>query len=453
MDFGISVYIQDEFEPHGDLETDDPLEFPLHPQHLQSLKPVEPLKPQKKKTIRWHLNPEQIQRVIDGEEVTHVRPTPVVRKDTNAKKKLMPVDRDLEARDTHEEDIPLPPSYQFLEEVFKSMDLIIPILHQRKERLTVSRLLTLVQKNIRKNVMESDLQKILHVLPDAYHYSWEKSEVSRKYILEIGMPIFSSRLTTTEIMARRRKFHSSLVKIHTKNPMKDMVDVCDFPAKPFVKPMQCAAQVLQNSRHLFEIPARCETPKPPPKPILKKLHGLPPKLIEKIVAKENNAREMFPKKGRVEKIKRLKRMPNLARGLKNIFTSEEKTSLPLDIIVHKAASNHPMHFPTETIISDLRCLIEVSQPWVDNPTVQGIEYLKLNKDIDVNDVVKDLENLLEVEVGVKQTGMSGDSYFEAQAEKVVTSDNKMDNLASPMELEYNEQLHHINLPYETEVSM
>ena len=417
-------------------------------QDVQEVQEVQPIKP---KIIRWHLNREQVIQALDEEPVPQVRPTTVARKDTKPKTKLMLVGRDLEARGMEVEE--LPTSYQFLEEVFNAMDLIVPIMHTRKERLTVTRLLTLVQQNIKKNVLKSDLQKIMFVFPNLYQVSWEKSQVTRKFVLEIALSTSKPRLSPSEIIERRKKFHLSLCNIHKRNPTSEMIDVWDFPAEPFVEPVQTAAQVLQNSRP--PMPPRCETPKPAPKPIHKKLKGLPSKLIEKIVAKENdNAdRGMFTKTGRAEKIKRLKRLPKLARILKSTFNSEEKTSLPFQMVVKRAGSSHPLHFPSETIISDLRYLIEVSQPWVDNPTVQGIEYLKLNKDIDVNHVVNDVEKLLEDEEDGKQARISGDSYFAAQAEKVVSSGHTMGNLKSPMALEYNQPLSNFNLPYETEVSI
>jgi len=211
-----------------------------------------------------------------------------------------------------------------------------------------------------------------------------------------------------------------LVKFH-----KDFdVDKCppivdsDFPEAPFVEKVTTAAQILEKSRALFEInpklsetlvkaadatqtgekpsEVKVETPKPAPKPIRKELQGLPPKLIEKILAKEAEkaAREMFTDKGREEKIKRLRRMPVLARILKNTFTSENKPALPFDMVIKKAVSSYPGHLPSEVMIKDVRYLIEVAKPWAVNPMVQGNEYIKLNKNMDVNDVVKQLEKML-----------------------------------------------------------
>ena len=103
---------------------------------------------------------------------------------------------------------------------------------------------------------------------------------------------------------------------------------------------------------------------------------------------------MFTDKDREEKIKRLRRLPVLARILKNTFTAENKPALPFDMVIKKAVSSYPGHLPSDVMIQDVRYLIEVAKPWAANPMVLGIEYIKLNKNIDVNTVVQQLEKLL-----------------------------------------------------------
>ena len=65
-----------------------------------------------------------------------------------------------------------------------------------------------------------------------------------------------------------------------------------------------------------------------------------------------------------------------------------------DFVIKKAISSYPGHLPSDVMTKDVRYLIEVSKPWVANPQVQGTEYLKLNKNIDVNTVVQQVERLL-----------------------------------------------------------
>jgi len=193
-----------------------------------------------------------------------------------------------------------------------------------------------------------------------------------------------------------------------------------FPEAPHVEKVTTAAEILEKSRALFEInpklsstltkaagssqveeqssPAevKVEAPKPAAKPIRKELQGLPQALIDKILAKEaaKAEKEMFTDKVKEEKVKRLRRLPTLARILKNLFTSENKPALMFDFVIKKAVSSYPGHLPSDVMTKDVRYLIEVSKPWVANPRVQGTEYLKLNKNIDVNTVVQQVERLL-----------------------------------------------------------
>jgi len=267
-------------------------------------------------------------------------------------------------------------------------------------------------------------------------------------------PSYGEKLGPQGIVERKTIFHNSLVNIvkshHTKfcaaldPPVaiddekllkfhKDFdVDKCppiiesDFPEAPVVEKVVSAAQILEKSRALFEInpklssslaesalkksddcageskPVECSVAdviKPASKPLRKELQGLPPKLIEKILAKEAEkaAKEMFTDKDREERIKRLRRLPTVARILKNTFTSEKKPALPLDMVLKKAVASYPGHIPAETMTKDFKYLVEVSKPWIATPMVQGTEYIKLNKAVDVNTVVLQCEKLLKDE--------------------------------------------------------
>ena len=260
--------------------------------------------------------------------------------------------------------------------------------------------------------------------------------------------VVAERLGPQGIVERKNIFHNSLISIvkghHKKfcdgleNPIsidddklvkfhKDFdVDKCPpveesgMPEAPYVEKVTTAAEILEKSRALFEINPKLsntlakaaetkqdetqskgvevnqEIPKPAPKPIRKELQGLPQKLIDKILAKEaaKAEKEMFTDKVKEDKVKRLRRLPTLARILKNTFTSENKPALVFDFVIKKAVASYPGHLPSDVMIKDVRYLIDVSKPWIANPTVQGTEYLKLNKNIDVNTVVQQLEKSL-----------------------------------------------------------
>merc|ERR1719508_20321 len=236
----------------------------------------------------------------------------------------------------------------------------------------------------------------------------------------------ADKLGPRSMVERKSIFHNSLVNLVKFHKDFD-VDKCppiaesQFPEEPYVEKVTTAAEILEKSRALFEInpklsdtlakaadvkqseekssdptEAKVESPKPAPKPIRKELQGLPPKLIEKILAKEAEkaAREMFTDKDREEKIKRLRRLPVIARIVKNTFISERKAALPFAIVIKKTVASYPGHLASDILTKDFRYLMEVTKPWAANPMVQGQEYVKLNQNIDINTVVQQLEKLL-----------------------------------------------------------
>ena len=357
-----------------------------------------------------------------------------------------------------ESGLPIPASFMFLEDVFAAMDLSALVYHNRHQRIPVEEILSLVQIKLRKAVTISALKQILTVLPSAYKCAWEKTGKAGKYQLEISFKINSVRMSTSEMLERRKFFHKALVNIVKK---EEDVNKCPpilesvLPKKPFVEPLQSAAQILEQSRVLFERNSEVN-PKPAPKAIHKKLQGLPPKLIAKIMSKEAEkaAKETNTDKDREEKIKRLRRLPVLARILNNLFIAEIRPALPFEMVIKKAVSSYPGHLPSDVMIKDVRYLIEVSKHWVINPIVQGDEYLKLNKTIDVNTIVQELEKMIEDEVGMPElpAGRSGDNYFFAQSDKFQTSGNTMATVPRMSISEINELVSDCNLPYEAEVS-
>ena len=276
---------------------------------------------------------------------------------------------------------------------------------------------------IKKDFSLVHLLQIKTVFPSAYSYTWEntfgrygkriaKFELEVKVNLEHNM----EKLGPNLMIERKKIFHNALVNLvirhHSefcvglKTPVKLRnfdVNLCppvpefNLPVKPCVRVIP-AAEMLQQSRRLFEMnPADVTiTQKSASRPIRKELEGLNPNLIQKIQEKEaeNAAKDMYTDKAEEEKLKRLRRLPVLARILKNVFISEEKTSLEFDTVIKKAVFSYPGYISTEKITADLKYLIEVTGPWATTPKVQGIEYIKIDKKICVNTIVEKLEGLL-----------------------------------------------------------
>ena len=209
-----------------------------------------------------------------------------------------------------------------------------------------------------------------------------------------------------------------------KNFHKDFnVDKCtpieeaELPPKPEVEVASSAAQILEKSRALFEVNPKLSeslaavaekkqavevkpvTPAPV-KTVRKDLQGLPQKLIDKILAKEAEqaAKEMSVDKVKEEKIRKLRRLPELSRIVKSIYVTEKKPALEVKIVTKKAVNSYPGNISEENLLKDLTYLREVTKTWLTYHKIQGKEYIKINQSMDVNNVVADIEKMLAEEM-------------------------------------------------------
>jgi len=191
----------------------------------------------------------------------------------------------------------------------------------------------------------------------------------------------------------------------------------ELPEKPHVEVCTTASEVLQKSRALFETnPKLAETLSKiaevkkeaeavpvvaaAPAPVRKELSGLPQGLLEKIRAKEaaKKASEMFTDKGKEERVKQLRRLPTLARILRNTLIAEKKAALPQPFILKKATASYPGHLALEVLTKDVDKLVELTKPFAMYHLIQGTKYFKVNQSMDINKVVAELEKKLEEEM-------------------------------------------------------
>ena len=129
----------------------------------------------------------------------------------------------------------------------------------------------------------------------------------------------------------------------------------------------------------------------------KDLQGLPQKLIDKILAKEAEkaAKDMFTDKSKEDKVRRLRRLPEISRLVKSVFISERKAAVLTPVITKKVVASYPGSISAENMMKDLRYLVEVTTGFLSFVSVQGKEYVKLNPGADINQVVGQIEKLLE----------------------------------------------------------
>ena len=70
--------------------------------------------------------------------------------------------------------LPLPYTYSFLSEVFRSTETIAAMLHNRQEVITVEKLKKGVETMTRRNFQLDYLKRVKTVFPAAYQYVWEQ---------------------------------------------------------------------------------------------------------------------------------------------------------------------------------------------------------------------------------------------------------------------------------------
>merc|ERR1719430_1048537 len=125
----------------------------------------------------------------------------------------------------------------------------------------------------------------------------------------------------------------------------------------------------------------------------KALAGVSMSLLERIRAKEKEkkAREIYTSKEEETAMKRMKRLPSLARYVKSIYVTEQRNALKRPFLIQKVHQSYPGFISKDVLSADLDKLAEVSAPWMTARSIQGEVWMMVARDTDVNTVVADLE--------------------------------------------------------------
>jgi len=361
--------------------------------------------------------------------------------------------------------LPLPHSYKVLVDTFRCTDTVVAMMHNRQERITLSKVRKAVQEMMRKDFGDLKLQQISTVFPTAYLCTWEKilsrfGAAKNEYELlvaantnykndiigdeDLEKAKGYTKMAPNMLVERKRIFSNSLLEIVKKHHAEFLsnlsppiqvesdritkwhrdfdLDACTpvqptpFPLKPVVEKLVTAREVLDKAEELFNLnpklsealvtisekvkedskeEPKCASP-PKPEPVLPKgLKGLNSKLIEKIRAKEaaKAKMQMVVNPEETKKLERYKRLPGLARIIRNIFISEKKAALDIKFVAKKAAEAHFGFLNQKNVEEDIKELVKVASPWPTLHLIRDINYLKIRNDIDINVVVEKLEGL------------------------------------------------------------
>lgn len=127
------------------------------------------------------------------------------------------------------------------------------------------------------------------------------------------------------------------------------------------------------------------------------LRNLPAALLEKVKAKQaaKAIEAMTRSSQRDEKFMIYSRLPDLARTLRNIFVTERKNVLALNIILSKLESSFKSKVSASDLQRDVQKLGEEAPEFIKLHNIRNTAYLKLDKNADLNKITSKLEALAE----------------------------------------------------------
>lgn len=85
------------------------------------------------------------------------------------------------------------------------------------------------------------------------------------------------------------------------------------------------------------------------------------------------------------------RLPELVKVLRNIFVAEKKGVLTLDFVITKLENSFKAKLTPAELEEHLRLLCKLLPTWTSIRNVRQVDYLKLQKEIDLTKVIKKLE--------------------------------------------------------------
>ncbi|EDW01829.1 DNA replication factor Cdt1 [Drosophila grimshawi] len=405
--------------------------------------------------------------------------------------------------------LPLPYKYRNLLEIFKGLDSVVAMFHNRKECITFKKLKPAVQRMLRKNFTETHLSQIKHLYPEAFIFSQMKmrnygsvskadyhqlvispnveqlpeqhrlnkineddvlasaqSTSMNPHVMTARMQKFQ-KLLLQRVMEEHDKFVRSLdppiiidKKLTRWHPQFDLescrdVELAMLPHPPNVEKYSSAKDILSTARNLFNcatpmertmeryeakleadrliandnsnqpketlsgtttttntiaiqtnanIKLLTETSTAPPTvkectPAARDdvksnlLKGLPKSLIEKIRAKQaaKALDAMTRRPSQDQEATKYTRLPELARHLRNVFVTERKSVLTLEIIIKKIQNSFRANLTPQEIEAHLKLLAKELPSWASFHEVRKTMYVKIAKDMDMNKIIEKLE--------------------------------------------------------------
>ncbi|KAF7468196.1 hypothetical protein GHT09_015514 [Marmota monax] len=342
----------------------------------------------------------------------------------------------------------LPYKYQVLAEMFRSMDTVVGMLHNRSETVTFAKVKQAVQDMMRRRFEEHNVGQIKTVYPESYRFRQErniptfKDGVKRSdYQLTIE-PVLDSeagsapQLTASRLLQRRQLFSRNLVervkehhraflaslspplavpedqliRWHPRFNVDGVPDIepAELPQPPNTERLTTAQEVLARARSLMSprmekalsgMALRSAEPSSPgpPSPVLpatppatppSALKGVSQALLERIRAKEAQKQlaQMTRSPEQELRLQRLERLPELARVLRGVFVSERKPALTMDVACARMVGSCRAALSPGEMEQHVLLLAELLPDWLSLHRIRTDTYIKLDKATDLTSI-------------------------------------------------------------------
>ncbi|MEE6513686.1 hypothetical protein FKM82_021466 [Ascaphus truei] len=316
----------------------------------------------------------------------------------------------------------LPYKYKVLAEMFRSMDTIVGMLFNRSETVTFSKVKQGVQDMIRKQFEVCNVGQIKTVYPNAYRFRQEKNIPTFKdgvkktdYQLTVeplvgeedkldGRP----QLMVCRLLERRQLFNRNLTNIVKQHHRVDKLTTAQevlSKARGMMTPKMekaLANMALKTAESSIaeQKPAPVESAKPMSTAATSgALKGVSQSLLERIRAKETQKLQamMTRRPQQEERLLMMSRLPELARILRNVFVSEKKPALTVELACNRVISSYRSSMSPGEMEKHLRLISELVPDWLSVHPIRKDTYFKLNKSTDLNLILERLANKMKVE--------------------------------------------------------
>ncbi|MBZ3872173.1 DNA replication factor Cdt1 [Sciurus carolinensis] len=342
----------------------------------------------------------------------------------------------------------LPYKYQVLAEMFRSMDTIVGMLHNRSETVTFAKVKQGVQDMIRRRFEEHNVGQIKTVYPESYRFRQERGiptfrdgvrrsdyQLTIEPLLdpEAGGP---PQLTASQLLQRRQVFSRNLVErvrehhrafLSSLNPPLAVpedqltrwhphfnvdgvpdIEPAELPQPPTTEKLTTAQEVLARARSLMsprmkkalsDMALRSAQPSSPgpPSPAMpatppatppSALRGVSQALLERVRAKEAQKQlaQMTRRPEQELRLQRLERLPELARVLRGVFVSERKPALTMGAACARMVGSCCAALSPGEMEQHLLLLAELLPDWLSLHHIRADTYIKLDKAADLTSI-------------------------------------------------------------------